>query len=88
VVVAAAVMAGVLRQDAEHRPSQSLRAHAQSVSGAPGVSGRPILLRIADDIRRALAQELLEMRPTEPWTINVSIDDLRDAEATSQPGMQ
>jgi hypothetical protein len=88
VVIATAVVAGGLRQDAEQRSAQSPRARAQSATGAPGVSGRPILLRIADDIRRALAQELREMRPAEPWTINVSIDDLRDAEATSQPGMQ
>jgi hypothetical protein len=50
--------------------------------GSSKTGGRPILLRIAEDVRRALAQEALAQRPDEAWIVDVFIEDLRQEETT------
>jgi hypothetical protein len=42
----------------------------------------PVLLRIAEETRSALAGTLVRLRPGEQWDINITIDDLRDADDT------
>lgn len=69
-VVAAAslVTATVALQDKKQGPSKT--------------GSRPILLRIAEDVRRALAREALAQRPDEAWIVDVFIEDLRQEETT------
>jgi hypothetical protein len=78
IVVAMAAVTSVMvpaaQQKKPHLPST--RAHRTEDMG-----GSPILLRIADETRRALATTLRRLRPNEQWDIDITIDDLCDSEA-------
>jgi hypothetical protein len=47
---------------------------------APESAEAPVLLRIADKTRQALAATLQQWRPHEMWDIDIVIEDLRDAD--------
>ena len=48
----------------------------------------PVLLRIADETRRALAATLRRLRPGETWEIDITIDELRDTDARDSSRVQ
>jgi hypothetical protein len=50
----------------------------QRATSAPGT---PVLLRIAEETRHALASTLRRVRPGETWVIDITIDELRDTDA-------
>jgi len=54
------------------------RRQRQRATSAPGT---PVLLRIAEETRHTLAATLRRLRPGETWTIDITIDELRDANA-------
>ena len=57
------------------------RTRISCARSALGYAGTPVLLRIADETRRALAATLRRLRPNERWDIDIIIDDLRDTDA-------
>ena len=61
------------------------RRAAHSASDAPRA---PVLLRIADEARRALAATLRRLRPGETWQIDITIDELRDSDARASSRVQ
>ena len=58
---------------------------ARSASDPPRA---PVLLRIADEARRALAATLRRLRPGETWEIDITIDELRDTDARDSSRVQ
>jgi hypothetical protein len=67
------------RDKRQHPPATT----AHSASDTPRA---PVLLRIADEARRALATTLRQVRPNETWDIDITIDDLRDTDARIAAG--
>jgi hypothetical protein len=64
------------------------RKSATSTRGRSSAPGMPVLLRIAEETRGALAATLVRLRPGEQWDINITIDDLRDTDASASSGAQ
>ena len=64
------------------------RPQATSAHSASDTPGAPVLLRIADETRRALAATLRRLRPNEQWIIDITIDDLRDMDARNSSRVQ
>jgi hypothetical protein len=70
IVLAAAIARAFPEQRLSSGQSQRAVARAE----------RPVLLKIADEIRQTLEREIRRLRPTESWVIDIAIDDLREAE--------
>jgi len=90
VVATAAVTAPIAPHLAAPKPSRDKRQRPQATS-AYNVSDTPrapVLLRIADDTRRALAAILRRLRPGETWEIDIIIDELRDTDARASSRVQ
>jgi hypothetical protein len=64
------------------------RLHAATARELPGAPRAPVLLRIADEARRALAATLRRLRPGETWEIDITIDELRDTDARASSRVQ
>jgi hypothetical protein len=69
-------------RDTRQRPPATI---AHSASDTPRA---PVLLRIADETRRALSEALELLRPNEQWSIDVTIDDLRETGARDSSRVQ
>ena len=80
VIATAAIVSG-----AAPKAQRKSETPSRGRSSAPGM---PVLLRIAEEARGALARTLLRMRPGEQWDINITIDDLRDTDASAPSGAQ
>ncbi len=65
-----------------------LRQQTSSTREMPGAPRAPVLLRIADEARRALAATLRRLRPGETWQIDITIDELRDSDARDASRVQ
>jgi hypothetical protein len=75
IVVATAAITNAMTPAAQRKKQRLSPDHARD---AAGTQGAPVLLRIAGDVRSALATTLRRLRPNEPWDIDIIIDDLRD----------
>jgi hypothetical protein len=82
VFAATPLAAPTTSRDKRQRPPTTI---AHSASDTPRA---PVLLRIADDTRRALTEALEQLRPNEQWIIDVTIDDLRDTDARDSSRVQ
>jgi hypothetical protein len=80
IVVALAAVRSAMTPAAQQKKPRlpATRAHKPSEVGRS-----PVLLRIADETRRTLAATLERMRPHEHWDIDITIEDLRDTEAST-----
>ncbi len=86
VVATAAVTVPVAPLLATSKTSRNRKQRQKtSVREAPGAPLAPVLVRIAEETRRALAATLRQLRPGETWAIDITIDELRaiDARAVS-----
>jgi hypothetical protein len=82
VFAATPLAAPTTSRDKRQRPPTTI---AHSASDTPRA---PVLLRIADETRRALTEALEQLRPNEQWIIDVTIDDLRDTDARDSSRVQ
>jgi len=85
IVVATAAITSAMASAARQRKRRPSPDHALAASDMPRA---PVLLRIADEARRALAATLRRLRPSEQWDIDIIIDDLRDTDADASSGAQ
>jgi hypothetical protein len=83
IVVATAAITSAMAPAARQRKRRPSPDHALAASD---MSRAPVLLRIADETRRALAATLRRLRPNEQWDIDIIIDDLRDTDAGASSG--
>jgi len=82
VLAAPPLAAPTTSRDKRQRPPTTI---AHSASDTPRA---PVLMRIADETRRALTEALEQLRPNEQWIIDVTIDDLRDTDARDSSRVQ
>ncbi|HEY7094974.1 MAG TPA: hypothetical protein VH393_17455 [Ktedonobacterales bacterium] len=84
-VVATAAITSAMAPAARQRKRRPPPDHMLGASDTPET---PVLLRIAEETRRALAATLRRLRPNERWDIDITIDDLRDTDAGVSSGAQ
>jgi hypothetical protein len=85
IVVATAAVTSAMIPAARQRKRRPSPDHALGASDTPET---PVLLRIAEETRRALAATLRRLRPNERWDIDITIDDLRDTDMGVSSGAQ
>jgi hypothetical protein len=87
VTVLAAPPLAALKTSRDKREKRQ-RPQAATARELPGAPRAPVLLRIADEARRALAATLRRLRPGETWEIDITIDELRDTDARASSRVQ